>query len=379
MNSPVFLSSLVYGQLRQYIVELITQFGYAGLGRMFVLALQIGTVGLTLWFMVQGLRIATGQSKTPFLGFVLRAIVVLVVVATAQGFALLGMDIASLIPWLQNVIAQAITGGDYQDPASMVQTVVGYMLALQTALQVHQSSVTAGISMANVLAFLTGVSQALPAMLAGGLLLLNEVALNLCLVLAPLFTLCYLSSKTRFLFVNWVKFTVANLLSMVVLSVVTTVALQALLMLMVGLFSMDTAGNLVGDSGLQLTDMATLSGGVGLLLTVLVLGVPPVVANFFNGGAAVVFSGMNPIGQMAYQVHGAKAGSSPPPVHPQENWGRAAEVSMTPTVVSEHWLMPLTKQPRAEMQPMRSGWLGLANAGQSAPKNLGVTKPYDAG
>ena len=123
-------------------------------------------------------------------------------------------------------------------------------------------------------------------------MLLNEIALHLCLVVAPLCILAYIYEPTRFLFVNWLKFTIATLFSMVIISVVTVIALRAILVLIASLLAMDVGNGIANALGvnasLQLRDIATLSGGVGLLLTTLLLGTPPIVFNFFIGG------GLNP-------------------------------------------------------------------------------------
>ena len=52
-----FISARLFSSIRGYIVDLIHQFGYAGMARAYGLAVAVGTVMLTIWFMWQGYRI----------------------------------------------------------------------------------------------------------------------------------------------------------------------------------------------------------------------------------------------------------------------------------------------------------------------------------
>ena len=302
-----YISAALFEEIRSYIVDLIGQFGYAGLGRMMAFAGAVGTVWLTIWFMVQGYRIATGQSRESLHVFIVRAISVTAIVAVAQGLAIFGQDLASLVLDLRNSIALAITGGEYEDPSKMVGKVLTGMLTLQVAMDlapVLGPSSGNTLNMANTLSFITGAGQALPALIAGGLMLLNEIAMHLCLVMAPLCLLAYVFEQTRFMFVTWAKFTVNTLFSMVVITVVTVIALKATIMLGTALLAMDGVSSglafaSVTTGTLYLRDIATISGGLGMLLTTLILGTPPLMTNFFSGQVGAIFSGYNQVGSVA--------------------------------------------------------------------------------
>lgn len=302
-----YISAALFEEIRSYIVDLIGQFGYAGLGRMMAFAGAVGTVWLTIWFMVQGYRIATGQSRESLHVFIVRAITVTAIVAVAQGLAIFGQDLASLVLDLRNSIALAITGGEYEDPCKMVGKVLTGMLTLQVAMDlapVLGPSSGNNLNMANTLSFITGAGQALPALIAGGLMLLNEIAMHLCLVMAPLCLLAYVFDQTRFMFVTWAKFTVSTLFSMVVITVVTVIALKATIMLGTALLAMDGVSSglafaSVTTGTLYLRDIATISGGLGMLLTTLILGTPPLMTNFFSGQVGAIFSGYNQVGSVA--------------------------------------------------------------------------------
>ena len=313
--SNAFISATLFTQIHTYVLTMVQDFGYAGMGRMLQVTMAIGSVCLSLWFIWQGWCIATGQTRDTFLVFGGRAITAIVAVATAQGFALTGVHWVQFVSDMQNTLALAITGDQHPSPTHMLGQVLSYMLALQSVLQIYQS----GTDNPQLLGFITGAGQAFPAFLAGGLGLLNEVALHLCLVFAPIFILCYLSLKTRFLFANWLKFTITTLVSMVVLTVVTVIALKAIITMSVTLLAL-TSNGLIPNSPFSslfastpapaLNDIATVTGGVGLLLSTLILGVPPLVVNFFSGGLSAISNGYNAFGQQAL---GARASPSTNP------------------------------------------------------------------
>ena len=306
-----FISARLFSSIRGYIVDLIHQFGYAGMARAYGLAVAVGTVMLTIWFMWQGYRIATGQSRDSMQAMLMRAVTVITMLSLAQGMALFGQELSTfIVDDLRNSIARVITGNDYHDPADMISRAITQMLVLQTALDVYQAngaSTTSNLQMANFLNFSTGLSQSMPALIAGGLMLLNEIALHLCLVVAPLCILAYIYEPTRFLFVNWLKFTIATLFSMVIISVVTVIALRAIIVLIAALLAMDVGNGIANALGvnasLQLRDIATLSGGVGMLLTMLLLSAPGLIYNFFSGGVGAQVHGYNAFGGMSPKIN----------------------------------------------------------------------------
>ena len=75
-------------------------------------------------------------------------------------------------------------------------------------------------------------------------------------------------------------------------------------MLGVALLAMDGVSSGLASAdiklgGLYLRDIATISGGLGMLLTTLILGTPPLMTNFFSGQVGAIFSGYNQVGNLA--------------------------------------------------------------------------------
>ena len=269
------------------------------------------TVLMTIWFIFQGWQIATGQSRYSMRSFITRSVQVVLVMAIAQGSAIFGKDLVGSINGLKDMVSLYVTGKEYKSTETMIDGVFGAMAVLQDVLNVPVRDSNSS-ALAGGLNFITGMGQAIPALISGGLLLLNQIALNLCIVFAPLFIVCFLFEATKPFFNAWVKFTVTTLFTLAVLTVVVTIAMKAILIVTATLAAADIAS----DSRMQLRDIATASGGLGMMMSTLLLGGPPLVANFFSGAVTAGFNAYNNIGNMA--GGGGGGGSGRPAGGPQD-------------------------------------------------------------
>lgn len=147
------------------------------------------TVLMTIWFIFQGWRIATGQSRNSMRSFITRSVQVVLVMAIAQGAAIFGKDLISSIDAVKNMVSLYVTGSQYKTPEGMIDKAFAAMVALQASIDIYAQNVNSN-AISNGLTFITGMGQAIPALISGGLLLLNQIALNLCIVFAPLFIVC---------------------------------------------------------------------------------------------------------------------------------------------------------------------------------------------
>jgi type IV secretion system protein VirB6 len=124
-----------------------------------------------------------------------------------------------------------------------------------------------------------------PGVIAGSMLLLNKVALALFIGFGPLFIICLLFKQTASLFSRWLLYGIGTLFSLAVLSVMITFAMQMLTAITAAYIaqyvaSMATNGALSTDG---LNSMALQQGGIGLILTTLIISAPPMAAAFFQG------------------------------------------------------------------------------------------------
>ena len=305
VNDDSLVSGLIFSGTRGYIYGMVRNFGLDGFGNIQKLLLTVLTLYLTLWFILQGWRIATGRTQANMLQFSQRA----VMAAFVMWLALLGANhsanIIDKIEDAQSIITATIAGENFKNPEKMLDGTLVLMQMMGNKLEAGLPKEADGKTMLTTgLLFVTGMGQALPAIISGGLLLLNRIALYLCIMFAPLCLAAYLFESTRFMFVTWAKFTVSTLFSMAVITVIVVMAIKAVLFVTAALMFAEMTG------GIDLKSIATAQGGVGMLLTTLVLGGPPLVTNFFSGQVSAAFQGYNQVG--------ANLGGGKPAAGPQD-------------------------------------------------------------
>jgi type IV secretion system protein VirB6 len=121
-------------------------------------------------------------------------------------------------------------------------------------------------------------------MTAGAMLLMYTFAITLFVGLGPIFILCLLHDSTKQLFHGWLKYGLATMFSLAVLSFMTSVIMEMMFKVAGALWSAGAINGLLrlGDGGAGLTSQAMQQGGIGLLMTVLLVTAPPMAASFFG-------------------------------------------------------------------------------------------------
>ena len=130
----------------------------------------------------------------------------------------------------------------------------------------------------------TGVGIAGPSVIAGAMLLLNKIAIALFVGFGPIFIMCLLFNSTKQLFSKWLLYGIGTVFSLAVLSVMVTIALKmmgAVTAAFAAKYAAATLGNLGDTDGIS--SMALQQGGLGLLLSTLIVMAPPMAAAFFQG------------------------------------------------------------------------------------------------
>ncbi|WP_430542372.1 type IV secretion system protein [Stenotrophomonas maltophilia] len=148
-----------------------------------------------------------------------------------------------------------------------------------------------------------GMGTGGPAVTAGAMLLLYEVALALFIGLGPLFILCLLFDQTKQLFQRWLFYGIGTMFSMAVLAAMVSIALDMAIRVSTAFWSTALVNKflLEGASSDGMTSQAMQQGGMGLILTTLILTAPPMAAMFFQGtlGSFMAYSqiGDSPVAQ----------------------------------------------------------------------------------
>lgn len=241
---------------------------------------------LTLWIMIQGFRILTGQSRDSLMALVMNALKAGLIVSAATTFGLAGPDVHDFLTVdLKDAITAVVTGDPDTTAEDMIDKNLAWMqlgLSSIDALQVvSDPTLYAEKSRAMML---VGIGTAGPAMVGGAMLLMYEVALALFVGLGPIFILCLLFDATKSLFQRWLLYGIGTMFSLAVLAAMVAIATKTVLAVAEAFWATALIGSLLGSNfSSGFNTMALEQGGVGMLLTVLLITTPPMVANFFQG------------------------------------------------------------------------------------------------
>jgi type IV secretion system protein VirB6 len=130
---------------------------------------------------------------------------------------------------------------------------------------------------------LAGFGTASPPMAAGAMLLLYQFAIALFIGLGPLFILCLIFEQTRDLFRKWLFYGVGTLFSMATLAAISSIVLQLTIRIAEAVWGARIINHFLLSDAEGISSQALQQGGIGLLLTVLIVSVPPMAAMFFQG------------------------------------------------------------------------------------------------
>lgn len=309
------LSNLVFfHEINSFLHERIDAFGFQLLARAGRIAGGVALTLLTLWIMVQSYRVVSGQSRDSMMGLLVSSLRATFIVGAATTLAVAGSDINQLLTNdLGGAITQLVTGQD-EDAYRLIDRSLGSMqLALSSIDALHVGDDPMVDDAKTRAMWFTGIGTGGPAITAGAMLLLNRIAMALFLGLGPLFILCLLFDQTKALFQKWLFYGIGTMFSLAVLSVMVALSLD----MVTAVAQAFWAGKFTGASQEGVSSMALQQGGLGMILTVLIVSAPPMAANFFNGVIGQFSSSnafQNPAGTMSNasgaRYHGAYGASS---------------------------------------------------------------------
>jgi type IV secretion system protein VirB6 len=235
---------------------------------------------LTLWIMIQGYRIAVGQSRDSMMGLVTHSLRAVLIVGLATAAAATGGSVyRTVTDGLSSEISRMVTGTD-DDVYDRVDKCLAYM---QVALASIDTLDVAGDPILNDkkerAMWFAGIGTGGPAVMAGTMLLLNKVAMALFVGLGPLFILCLLFDQTKGLFGRWLYYGLGTMFSLALLSVMVTLATDMVIAVAASFW----ASTLLGAGPDSINSMALQQGGMGVVLSMLIMTAPPMAAMFFSG------------------------------------------------------------------------------------------------
>ncbi|TXH65699.1 MAG: type IV secretion system protein [Lysobacteraceae bacterium] len=243
---------------------------------------------MTLWILIQGYRIMTGQSRESMMGFVVTASRNALIVATAGSMALMGNNLqAFLTTGMDQVAVELITGRRNQSSADLIEDnlkVTQFAISSIDAVDVSEDGSLSLSGQKTRAMWMAGFGAAGPAVTAGALLLMYEIAMALFIGLGPLFILGLMFEQTKSMFWKWLFYGIGTTFSMAVLALMSSLAMKVSLVVASSFWIPAGIG---AATGVNLTEgmssLAMQQGGIGLLLTMLLISVPPIASNFFQG------------------------------------------------------------------------------------------------
>ncbi|MBS7458580.1 type IV secretion system protein [Coralloluteibacterium stylophorae] len=239
---------------------------------------------LTLWVLSQGFLIVTGRSRDSLMGLVVGSLRAFLIVIAASSMSFAGTDLTDfLTERLPREIHQVVAGND-EDVGDAIDDnlkIMGLIFAITDSLPTADSDETADDQ--RMVTSLTGIGIAGPSVVGGAMLLLYKLALVLFVSFGPLFILCLLFDQTKDLFKRWLLYGVGTMFAMAVLSFMVSVATQLVAVTAVTFVGAYAAAGGPSSFGNGLNSAAIQQGGIGLLMSVLMVLTPPMAAMFFNG------------------------------------------------------------------------------------------------
>jgi len=249
--------------------------------------------------MSTGYRLITGKSCKPLMHMVINMARIAVIVSAATTMSVMGTDLHGwLTKGLDKEVHGLFTGNDHQTTAQAIDRNLAYtQIALSTidAVQIVPGDQEMQEAKSRSM-FIATFGTASPPMAAGAMLLLYQFAIALFIGLGPLFILCLLFQQTKDLFRRWLLYGLGTVFSMGMLSVVCAMVLGLTVKVSEAFWASKFFNAFLGNDTEGITSQAMQQGGIGLLLTVLIISVPPMAAVFFQGtmGSFMHFSAFGP-------------------------------------------------------------------------------------
>lgn len=276
---------LFYHLIHEFLSDEIRTFGIQLMGRTMAWIGSIALALLTLWVMLQGYLIAIGQSRESLTSLVNQMLKATLIVSVATAMSIGGTSLYDFLTRDLNAEIHQVVTGRSGSPEQAIDRNLAYMQMAMSGIDALSTEDDQALAeQKNRAQFFAGLGTAGPAMSAAAMLLLFEVALSLFIGFGPIFIICLLFRATQPLFQKWLFYGIGTLFSMAMLSFVTQLSMRMVSAVAQAFWGARFTEVLTGlnfDEGI--TSQALQQGGLGLLLTVLIISTPPMAAAFFQG------------------------------------------------------------------------------------------------
>lgn len=237
----------------------------------------------TLWVLMQGFMIITGRSRDSMMGLVVGSLRIFLVVSAATAMSFAGTDLTEFLSdRLPTEINHVVTGKDEKPEESIDKNlkIMGLIFALVDAVAVATDD-PQNQSEQNRTLTMMGIGIAGPSVIGGAMLLLYKIALVLFVGFGPIFIMCLAFDQTKDLFKRWLLYGIGTMFSLAVLAFMVSLSTKLVAMTSAAMLAQYALAAEFGITGMS--SAAMQQGGIGLLMSVLMVMSPPMAAMFFSG------------------------------------------------------------------------------------------------
>ena len=307
----------LFDRLFEYLNGEIDTFRQNVIGNLLELVAGLALVVTTIWIFFKGFMIVSGRSRDSMMGLVVDSLRATLIVFAASTMAFGSTTIYDFISEsLPKGINEMVTG-EYEHPARNIDNALDNMQVAMAAIDaIPALDNSSNKTDKDRAVFLTGIGAAGPSVVGGALMLMYNMAIAMFVAFGPIFILCLLFDSTKSMFNKWLYYGIGTMFAMAVLNFMVTVAMKAVGAVTLAFGTQAALALAIGGSAPPISSMAMQQGGLGMVLTVLLITIPPMAANFF-GGTLGQFSAYSQFGlgggQQNPAVVGPGAASAPPP------------------------------------------------------------------
>lgn len=311
--ADINLGDFIFFKLvNDYFTNEIDKFGLEVMGRAMKWVSAIALTATTLWILLLGYRIATGQSRESALTTMTKAVKIVIIVTIASAVGVNGTSVHTATQNLDEEIHWLFTG-ETGSSAEAIDHNLAYTQVALTALDAVRVVPTdpEALEKKGRAIFMAGFGTASPPMAAGAMLLLFKFTMAFLIGVGPIFILFLMFDQTKDLFKKWLFYVIGTLFSMSMLSVVTGMVLKFTAKVAAAYWAAQiiTLGNAEG-----LSSQALQQGGIGLIMTMVIITVPGLAAAVWQGqmGSFMHFSAFSGGAASSPGPQGQPAGSYVP-------------------------------------------------------------------
>ena len=298
----------------------INKFGIDMMGEMMQWVGGIALTLMTLWVLVQGFRIVTGRSRDSMMVLVTNMARAALIVSAATTMGAFGTNLQSFLTHdVKAEITKVVTGSNESPEAQIDKSLAWMQVALSSidAIQIMNDGEL--LEDKKRALFFIGMGTAGPAITAGAMLMLYEIAMALFIGFGPLFILCLLFDQTKQLFQRWLFYGIGTMFSMAVLAAMVSIALDMVVRVAATFWTTALVQEFILKESMSdgMTSQAMQQGGM-------ILTTPPMAAMFFQGtlGTFMAYSQIGGGASASPSADGRPPGmSAPPPAAPESSSG----------------------------------------------------------